>query len=497
MTSSNGSGTLASSSSASASSSEQPLACVILAAGKGTRMKSDLPKVLHPVLGRPLGHWPVLTALELQAEKTVVVVGHGAEDVEKSLKEAFGDDVKTALQAEQKGTGHAVMCALPALEDFEGSVLILYGDTPLLKAADLADLVCAQRESGAPLALLTAFVDDPTGYGRILRDYDENVCGIVEHKDANVDQLQIDEMNPGIYVVDASWMRANLDKLKADNSQGEYYLTDLVALAAQEGAPLESIEVYHEDILGVNDRAQLQEAAAILQERLVHGWMQVGVTLDKPDSVHIEATVHLDENVRLGPNVVLRGDTRIASGVHIDVGCVLDDTDVSPGAKLLPYTVCESAVIGENATVGPFARLRPETVLEKGSKVGNFVEMKKSTLGEGAKANHLAYIGDATVGKGANIGAGTITCNYDGHAKHQTILGDGAFIGSNSTLVAPVTIEDGAYVAAGSVVSKNVPENALAITRAKQENKEGSAERIRRRNAQKKKRQLEEQAKNS
>mgnify|MGYP000639526621 CR=1 FL=1 len=473
-----------------------PLACILLAAGKGTRMKSDLPKVLHPILGQPLGHWPVQTGLALSPQRTVVVVGHGADDVTASLKKAFGDDVDTALQAEQNGTGHAVMCGMPALgDDFDGDVLILYGDTPLLQTADLQALLDAHAKSDAPLSLLTSIVDDPTGYGRITRDDDGNVTGIVEHRDCDDDQLLIDEMNPGIYVVNAAWLRANLQKLKADNDQGEYYLTDLVGLAAQEGAALASIEVDEEDILGVNDRAQLSDAAAILQERLVRAWMKEGITIDQPHTVHLDASVVLEPGVHLGPQVVLRGTTSVAAGAHLDVGCVLDDTVVKAGAKLLPYTVCEEAIVGENATVGPFARLRPAAVLETGSKVGNFVEMKKATLGEGAKANHLAYIGDATVGKGANIGAGTITCNYDGHAKHQTILGEGVFVGSNSTLVAPLTIEDGAYVAAGSTVGKNVPADALAISRAKQDNKEGYAARIRRRNAQRKKRQQEEQSK--
>lgn len=461
-----------------------PLACIVLCAGKGTRMKSRLPKVLHPIAGRPLASYPLARATELGADPVVAVIGHEAERVEAALEEAFGARVKTALQAEQRGTGHAVQVGLSALpSDLEAeTVLILYGDTPLLRQESLERLVALRRESGAALALLTTRLDDPTGYGRILRDAEGRVVGIVEHKDATSEQRALSEVNPGIYAVDGRFLKDSLSQISADNAQGEIYLTDLVALAAAQG-PVVDLEVPAEDTLGVNDRRQLAEAARVLRRRVNERAMLAGVTLEDPDTTYLDDTVTFGQDVTLGPGVTLKGRTRIGDDVVIEQGALLEDTTVEDDAVIHAYTICEEAYVGPGAEVGPFARLRPKAELLNKAKVGNFVEVKKTRLGKGSKANHLAYLGDAVIGEGCNVGAGTITCNYDGFGKHPTVLGDRVFIGSNSTLVAPLTVADDAYVGAGSCISRDVPKDALALSRARQENKEGYAERIRRRNA--------------
>ncbi|MFZ9886728.1 MAG: bifunctional UDP-N-acetylglucosamine diphosphorylase/glucosamine-1-phosphate N-acetyltransferase GlmU [Myxococcota bacterium] len=457
------------------------LASIVLCAGKGTRMKSQLPKVLHHAAGRPLGAWSLLTAREVGADPIIAVVGHEAEEVEQGLTAVVGAPLRFALQAEQKGTGHAVQCGLTGIEEPVDKVLILYGDTPLLKASSLLSLLAAHTESGAPLAMLTTVLADPTGYGRILRDERGGVCAIIEHKDASPSQRAINEVNPGIYLVEMAFLQREIGGLSGANAQGELYLTDLVSRAAEQGGVV-SVAVDAEETLGVNDRVQLAEAEAVLQRRLRQHWMRQGVSMRHPDSTFLDATVTLGSDVELAPQVSLRGQTRIANNVEIGVGCVLTDTVVESGARLHAYTICEGAQLGPNTDVGPFARLRPGADLRAEAKVGNFVEVKKSVLGRGSKANHLAYLGDAEIGEGCNVGAGTITCNYDGHGKHRTVLGDRVFIGSNSTLVAPITIGTDAYVGAASCVSRDVPADSLAIGRAKQENKEGYAARIRSRN---------------
>jgi bifunctional UDP-N-acetylglucosamine pyrophosphorylase/glucosamine-1-phosphate N-acetyltransferase len=454
------------------------LASIVLCAGQGTRMKSDLPKVLHEACGRPLGAWPLRAAQAAGADAIVAVVGHQADRVQVALSADFGDGLAFALQEEQRGTGHAVLCGVPALPDDADDVLILYGDTPLLKPETLLALVERRRTEGVPLGLLTAELEQPAGYGRMVRDDAGVVREIVEHKDATPEQRAIREVNPGIYAVDAAFLKEKLSTLTADNAQGELYLTDLVALAYADGGTV-SLPMATEEMLGVNDRRQLAEAGAVLQRRICDEWLVAGVTMRDPASVHIDATVNLAPDVTLGPGVSLRGTTRVERDVLVDVGCVLTDTIVQEGAALHPYSICEHAHVGPGCQVGPFARLRPDAHMLKGAKVGNFVEMKKTVLGEGSKANHLAYLGDATIGKGVNVGAGTITCNYDGFGKHPTILEDGVFIGSNSTLVAPLTVEENAYVAAASCVGKDVPSGALAISRARQENKDGYADRLR------------------
>lgn len=460
------------------------LTCIVLCAGKGTRMKSELPKVVHDILGKPMVAYPTECAFSLGANPVVAVVGHQAERVEQTLRTHFPEGLHCALQAEQNGTGHAVQMALQSLPATweSDSVLILYGDTPLLQTESLADLISLQRESGADLALLTTRLPNPTGYGRIVRDSAGQVTGIVEHKDATEAEKQINEVNPGIYVMDSAFLREGLSQLSSDNAQGELYLTDLVSMAATRGRVVD-LPVDAEDTLGVNDRVQLAEAASVLQRRINHKAMQQGVTLRDPQSTFIEPSVRLGRDVILGPQVSLRGQTVIGDDVKIEQGTILQDTHVESGACIRAYSVCEQAHVGPYAEVGPFARLRPDAVLMEKSKVGNFVEVKKARLGKGAKANHLSYLGDAEIGAGSNVGAGTITCNYDGHGKHKTVLGEGVFIGSNSTLVAPVQIHDGAYVAADSCVTREVPADSLAISRVKQDNKEGYAARLRARNA--------------
>jgi bifunctional UDP-N-acetylglucosamine pyrophosphorylase/glucosamine-1-phosphate N-acetyltransferase len=466
-----------------AATSPSLVAAVVLAAGKGTRMKSNLPKVLHPAGGKPLVAWPVEAALGVGASPVVVVTGHGRDAVEQELARRFGDRVRTAHQAEQKGTGHAAQVALPALDGFEGTVLIVYGDTPLLTVESLRALVRLREEAGAPVAMWTTHLDDATGYGRVVRGPEGRLERIVEHKDATAEQRQIREVNPGMYAADAAWLRGALSRLDDNNAQKELYLTDIVALARKDGHLVPTLDVKVEETLGVNDRVQLADAEAVLRKRIVTRAMLAGVTFYKPDSVVVDDSVRFGIDVGVGPNVLLAGNTVIADDVQIGPGAILKDTVVEKGAVIHAYTICDGAHVKAGALVGPFARLRPGALLEEQSHVGNFVELKKTRLGKGSKANHLAYLGDSEIGAGVNVGAGTITCNYDGIGKHTTTLGDDVFIGSNSTLVAPVTIRRGAYVAAGSVITDEVPEDALALGRERQVNKDGYAKKVRERNA--------------
>jgi bifunctional UDP-N-acetylglucosamine pyrophosphorylase/glucosamine-1-phosphate N-acetyltransferase len=451
-----------------------PVAAVILAAGQGTRMKSTLPKVMHRTCGKPLVAWSVDAARAAGCARVVVVVGHGKAVVEGELRARYGADVALAVQAEQKGTGHAAQMALPALEGHSGTVVILYGDCPLVTPASIMALVELRQRTGARLALWTTRVANPAGYGRIVRGKDGLLDRIVEHKDATESERRIDEINPGVYAVDAAFLRSALSELAPNNAQGELYLTDLVAIARKDGSGgVPTLEVGAEETLGVNDRKQLAEAGGVLKHRVIESAMREGVTFEAPNTVLVDATVRFGIDVVVGPHVVLQGNTAIGEGVRVGAGCVLVDTEVAAGVTLHPYSVCDGAKIATQAIVGPFSRLRPGAVLDAGSHVGNFVEMKKARLGKGSKANHLAYLGDAEIGANTNVGAGTITCNYDGFGKYVTTLGDDVFIGSNSTLVAPVTVHSGAYVAAGSVITEDVPRDALALGRGKQVNKEG------------------------
>jgi bifunctional UDP-N-acetylglucosamine pyrophosphorylase / glucosamine-1-phosphate N-acetyltransferase len=451
---------------------------VILAAGQGTRMKSELPKVLHPLAGQAMLDFVIEAALAAGAADAVVVVGHRRELVEEHLARRFGGGVRTAVQAEQRGTGHAVRCAIGELAGADVA-LLLYGDTPLVKTEDLRRLI--DTRAGAPLALLTCRVADPTGYGRILRE-SGRVVAIREHRDCDEAQRAIDEVNPGMYAVDASFLRGALERLKADNDQGELYLTDIVAIAAEEGT-VADCSAEAATLAGINDRAQLAEAEDAMHRRIGDRWRREGATIRA--SARIDAGVEIERDAVIEHGVVLRGATRIGSSAIIDVGCVLEDVEVAASARLLPYSVATRSTLGERAQAGPFSHLRPDSRLDEDAKVGNFVETKKTHLRRGAKANHLAYLGDGDIGEDANVGAGTIFCNYDGFQKHKTIIERDAFIGSDSQLVAPITIGAGAYIGTGTTVTKDVPPDALAIGRARQSNKEGYASRLKARLAKK------------
>ena len=451
---------------------------IVLAAGQGTRMKSALPKVLHPVAGKPMVSWVVDAALEAGVGRAVVVVGHGRESVEAELAGRFGDKVETALQAEQRGTGHAVQCAMasPSLVDFAGRVLVLNGDCPLLPSESLRALMDGLDD--APMGLLTCALEDPTGYGRILRDREGAVSAIREHRDATAEERQVREVNPGLYAMDAAFARQAIAGLRDDNAQGELYITDLVAVAATEahvvGVPWES-----RDLRGVNDRAELAACAASRRRAINEALARSGVGIVDLDATYIDADCEVAPDAWIAPGVHLRGHTKVAAGARIDTGSVLTDVEVLPGAEVYPHTVAERSVIGPQAKVGPFSHLRAKTLLSEGAKVGNFSETKNTKVGKGSKVNHLSYVGDGVIGEGVNIGAGTIFCNYDGVQKHTTTLEDGVFIGSDSQLVAPITVGKGAYVASGTTVTRNVPADALAVSRTKQQNKEGYASRLR------------------
>jgi bifunctional UDP-N-acetylglucosamine pyrophosphorylase/glucosamine-1-phosphate N-acetyltransferase len=414
-------------------------------------------------------HWAVDAARAVGASPIVLVVGYGADEVRSSF--AGHDEVLFAVQDQQLGTGDAVRAGLDVLPEGASSVLVLCGDVPLIPHEELEGL--ASLQAGQAVSVLSFEAPPPHGYGRMVRDGDA-VCGIVEAKDATPEQLAISECNSGSYCFDAEFLRQSIGDLGTNNAQGEFYLTDLVAMAHQRGLGARAlIAADAARLAGANDRADLAALQRRAQGLVNTALMRSGVTMDDPDSVWIDAGVSVGVDTVLGPGVRLSGSTSVGAGCRIAQGCVIGDSQVADGAQIHPYSVLESARVEKGCSVGPFARLRPDALLEEGARVGNFVEVKKARLGPGAKANHLAYIGDAQVGAGANIGAGTITCNYDGANKHLTQIGTNSFVGSNSTLVAPVEIEDNAYVGAGSIVTRTVPEGALGVARSKQRNIEG------------------------
>ena len=440
----------------------QQLSVVILAAGKGKRMVSDLPKVLHPVGGKPLLAHVLATARELEAMARLVVHGHGGEAVKTTFASEAG--VRWVEQAEQLGTGHAVAQTLPLLDD-AGVVLVLYGDVPLIRAETLQPLVTSAQQGN--LALLTVELADPGGYGRIVRDEQGRVRRIVEEKDANAEERRLREINTGILAVATAKLRGWVAELDNKNAQGEYYLTDVVTLAVRDGVPVEAFAVAEpEQVLGVNDRQQLAELERFYQRRQAERLMREGATLLDPARVDVRGAVTTGKDVVIDVNVVFEGTVRLGDRVRIGPFCVLRDVVIGDDVEILSHCRIESAEMGAGAQLGPFARLRPGARLAAGVHIGNFVEVKKSNIGPGSKVNHLTYIGDAEIGAEVNVGAGTITCNYDGANKHQTVIGDGAFIGSNSSLVAPVRIGKGATVGAGSSVSRDVPDGGLCLTRA-------------------------------
>ncbi|HEX5841676.1 MAG TPA: bifunctional UDP-N-acetylglucosamine diphosphorylase/glucosamine-1-phosphate N-acetyltransferase GlmU, partial [Pseudomonas sp.] len=437
---------------------------VILAAGQGTRMRSALPKVLHPVAGKSmLGH-VIDTARLLKPQGIHVVIGHGAELVRERLA---ADDLNFVLQSEQLGTGHAVAQALPALS--AERVLILYGDVPLIEVETLQRLL--QQVSEQQLGLLTVNLNDPTGYGRIVRDGAGVVKAIVEHKDASAEQRLINEGNTGILAVPGKRLGDWLSRLSNSNAQGEYYLTDVIAMAVADGLVVATEQAADEmEVLGANDRIQLSQLERHYQYRAARRLMVQGVTLIDPARFDLRGEITVGRDVSIDINVILEGQVVIEDGVQIGPNCVIKNSILRRGAIVKANSHLEGAEVGEGADCGPFARLRPGAVLGARAHVGNFVELKNAKLGEGAKAGHLSYLGDAEIGARTNIGAGTITCNYDGANKFKTVLGEDVFIGSNSALVAPVTLGDRATTGAGSVVTSDVPANTLAVGRAKQRN---------------------------
>lgn len=441
---------------------------VILAAGEGTRMKSSTPKVLHSISGRSLvGH--VLHAVDsLNAQHVRVVVGAGREQVEAHLAE-IAPTVTTVFQEKRGGTGHATQLALDGLTA-QGTILVLAGDTPMLTGTSLTQLLEEHHAGGFTASVLTAEHPDPTGYGRIIRGDDDSLLRIVEERDADEIQRDIIEVNSGVYAFDAVKLAGAIGKLKNDNSQGELYLTDVIEILRNEGGKIAAVLIDDFiEILGVNDRVQLAESAALLRDRINEDLMRAGVTIVDPLSTWVDSTATVANDVIIMPGSAISGSTTVATGAVIGPRTTLVDCTVENGAQVIESR-CADSIIGEGANVGPFSYLRPGTKLLKGSKVGAYVEMKNATLGEGSKVPHLSYVGDAVIGEGTNIGAATIFVNYDGVEKHYTVVGDHVRIGSDSMLVAPVTIGDGAYTAAGSVITEDVPAGAIGVGRAKQRN---------------------------
>ncbi|MFT4993899.1 MAG: bifunctional UDP-N-acetylglucosamine pyrophosphorylase/glucosamine-1-phosphate N-acetyltransferase [Paraglaciecola sp.] len=437
---------------------------VILAAGKGTRMKSTLPKVLHPIGGKPMVQRIIDTVNQLGATSVNLIYGHGGEQLQAALQH---NTLNWCLQAQQLGTGHAVQQAVPYLSDDE-DVLILVGDAPLIKPSTLAQLLAVKQQ--ADLALLTVHLDDPSGMGRIIRQ-GEQVRAIVEHKDANEQQRQITEINTGMMIMSGRDLKRWLGNLNSDNSQGEFYLTDVIEMAAGEGKVIKAAHPNSAvEVEGINNRRQLATIERAFQLEQAEELMMRGVSLLDPQRFDLRGDLVIGQDITIDVNVVIEGTVSIGSNVKIGPNCILKDCQIDDGAVIEANSILDQAIVGENCTVGPFARLRPGTVMHEGAKVGNFVEMKKTILGKDSKASHLTYLGDTVVGIGANIGAGTITCNYDGVNKFNTIIGDGAFIGSNSSLVAPASIGVNATVGAGSVITKAIADEELSVARAKQRN---------------------------
>lgn len=454
-------------------------AAVILSAGEGTRMKSALSKALHQVCGRPLVHHSVQAALDAGCPEVVVVVGHGGDAVSSYLSAAFGPHVKTALQATRRGTGDAARIGVAALTGKCDRVVIYYGDVPLITGADLARV--SKRLDGSPkrlLALATCNVENPFGYGRILTDADGHITEIREERDLATDaQRAVKTINPGIFAGDHAFVVDALSKLKTENAQNEFYLTDIVSIAVASGNRVSGVPISDDVLLGVNDRDQLARAERVMFETIARNHRLAGATIR--NGARIDVGIEIGQDAIVETGVVLRGKTIIGAGATIDVGCVLSDVQVEAGANVKPYSVAQKSRIGKGAQIGPFSHLRPDSDIGENAHIGNFVETKKTKIGPGSKANHLAYLGDGVIGSNANIGAGTIFCNYDGIQKHTTTIEDDAFIGSDSQLVAPVRIGKGAYVATGTTVTRDVPDGALAIGRTKQENKEGYAAKLR------------------
>ena len=444
------------------------LSIVILAAGQGTRMRSDLPKVLHPIGGTPLLRHVINTASKLNPDRIHVVYGHGGDRVREVLADA---DVVWTEQAEQLGTGHAVDQVMPDISD-DSAVLVLYGDVPLIRPETLQPMV--EQARNGKLSVLTAVLDNPFGYGRMLRDDKGRLACIVEHKDASEAQLQINEINTGFLAAPAGLLRGWLSKLDNSNVQGEYYLTDIIAMAVSDGVEVESASAADEfEVLGVNDRVQLAGLERAYQGRQAEQLMRNGVTLADPGRIDIRGELITGNDCSIDVNVIFEGNVKLGNGVCIGPNCVISNSRIGDGTRVFANCVIEDAHIGGSSRIGPFARIRPETELDERVHIGNFVEVKKSKIAAGSKVNHLSYIGDTHMGSGVNVGAGTITCNYDGANKHLTEIGDDVFIGSDTQLVAPVKVGDGATIGAGTTVTREVPAGELTLSRNPQKTIDG------------------------
>ena len=441
---------------------------IILAAGKGTRMQSKLPKVLHSLAGEPLLSHVLGAAKTVHNAKTIVVTGFGAEQVESIIGNAADVFV---TQPDQLGTGHAVQCALPHVRE-NSKVLILYGDVPLIAPQTISKMLDTVTDN--QMGLLTVSLDNPSGYGRIIRDTDDNISAIIEQKDATEDQLKVNEVNTGVMALNSQQLMSWLPQIDNNNAQGEYYLTDLIAIARAASIRVQSIQPNSpSEVEGVNNRVQLSQLERAYQRDKAKQLMESGTSLADPERFDQRGELIVGTDNFIDINCIFEGQVQLGSNVHIGPNCQIINSTIGDGVEIKANTIIEDSVVGDNAILGPFARLRPGTELADNTKIGNFVETKKAKVGKGSKINHLSYVGDAELGAGVNVGAGTITCNYDGANKFKTTIGDNSFVGSNSTLVAPVKVADNSFVGAGSTITKDTEENSLAISRAKQRNIEG------------------------
>src|SRR3989337_2075908 len=455
------------------------VAAIILAAGLGKRMKSDTPKVLHPVAGRPMLFYPVQVIKNLGLKKAIIIVGHKAEKVMEILDSELrtpNSELKFVKQEPQLGTGHAVLCAENVLKAWKGDILILSGDVPLITKQTILGLLDLHAKKKAAISFISTVIADPSGYGRVLRDENNSVKRIVEDKDSSIEEKAINEINTGIYCINAQFLFSGLKYIKRENAQGEYYLPDLIEMAAKAKQKVACLtHINPAEVMGINNRIELAQANGVMRERINNELMLSGVSLIDPETTYIHYGVKIGKDTTIYPNVFLEGNTNIGKGCLIEQGCMIQNSHIGDGSKIKSNSVIESSEIGGQVSIGPFARIRPDSTIGDGASIGNMMEVKKSRIGRGTKANHLSYLGDAIIGKDVNIGAGTITCNYDGVKKHQTIIEDGAFIGSDTQLIAPVKVGKNAYIGSGSTITKNVPPGSLALSRIEQRVVEGWA----------------------